>query len=128
MSYTIKNLREVEDSAVKFGFSETQEARFANEDLDAEDTGVSFHLVRPGKRQAFAHRHENAEEIYLVLSGSGRMKLDDDVIEVASMDAIRVAPDVARGFEAGPEGLELLAFGPRHEGDGELIHERFWND
>jgi mannose-6-phosphate isomerase-like protein (cupin superfamily) len=128
MSYTIKNLREVEDSAVKFGFSETQEARFANEDLDAEDTGVSFHLVRPGKRQAFAHRHEDAEEIYLVLSGSGRMKLDDDVIEVASMDAIRVAPAVARGFEAGPEGLELLAFGPRHEGDGELIHEGFWND
>jgi mannose-6-phosphate isomerase-like protein (cupin superfamily) len=105
-----------------------QEARFANEDLDAKDTGVSFHLVRPGKRQAFAHRHENAEEIYLVLSGSGRMKLDDDVIEVASMDAIRVAPTVARGFEAGPEGLELLAFGPRHKGDGELIHEGFWND
>jgi mannose-6-phosphate isomerase-like protein (cupin superfamily) len=126
MSYTIKNLRDVEDHAPKFGFSEVQEARFPREDLEAETIGLAFHVVRPGRRQAFAHRHEQAEEIYVVLSGSGRVKLEDDVHEVNPMDAIRVAPRVARAFEAGPEGLELLVFGPRHAGDGEILREDFW--
>jgi uncharacterized cupin superfamily protein len=126
MSYTIKNLRSVEDMAPKFGFSEVQEARFARGDLESETIGLAFHIVRPGKRQAFAHRHQQAEEIYVVLSGGGRIKLDGELCEVAEMDAIRVAPEVARAFEAGPEGLELLVFGPRHAGDGELLSEDFW--
>jgi mannose-6-phosphate isomerase-like protein (cupin superfamily) len=125
-SFTIKNLREVEDMAPRFGFSEVQEARFPREDLNSETVGLAFHLVRPGKRQAFAHRHQQAEEIYVVLSGSGRVKLGDDVREVHPLDAIRVAPEVARGFEGGPEGLELLVFGPRHAGDGEVLREEFW--
>ena len=123
MEYTIKNLREVEDQAPKFGFSEVQEARFPREDLESETIGLAFHLVRPGCHQAFAHRHEKAEEIYVVISGSGRMKLDDDVVDVGAMDAIRVAPNVARAFEAGPDGLEILAFGPRHAGDGEVLRD-----
>jgi mannose-6-phosphate isomerase-like protein (cupin superfamily) len=127
MSYTMKNLREVDDSAPKFGFSETQEARFAHRDLEARDTGLSYHVVRPGRRQAFGHRHENAEEVYVVLSGSGYMKLDDEILKIGPMDAIRVAPEVSRAFEAGEDGLEVLAFGPRHEGDGELVHD-FWAD
>lgn len=128
MSYSIKNLREIEDSAVKFGYSETQEARFARKDLGAEATGLAYHVLRPGKRQAFAHRHGEAEEIYVVLSGSGRIKLDDELADIGPMDAIRVAPRVARGFEAGDDGLEVLAFGPHHESDGELIKEGFWED
>src|SRR5947209_17663210 len=96
MDYAIKNLREVDDIAPKFGFSEVQEARFAREDLGSETIGLAFHIVRPGKRQAFAHRHEHAEEIYLVLAGRGRIKLDDKIHEIAPMDAIRVAPHVAR--------------------------------
>lgn len=123
MSYTIKNLRDVEDKAPEFGFDATQEARFAQYDLEAEATGISFQRVKPGCRQAFAHRHEGAEEVYVILSGSGRVKLDDAVEDVKAMDAIRVAPNVARQFEAGDEGLELLAVGPRHEGDGEIIKE-----
>jgi len=119
--YTLKNLTEIEDSAAKSGVGETQEARFANEALDAEDTGLSHHRVRPGKRQGFAHRHESAEEVYVVLTGSGRVKLDDDIVEIESLDALRVAPGVTRQFEAGPEGLEMVAFGPRHEGDGEVL-------
>src|SRR5437660_155342 len=99
MSYTIKNLREVENVAPKFGFEAVQEARFAHHELDAESTGLAFHIVKPGCRQAFAHRHEQAEEIYVVLSGSGRVKLDDEVREVRQMDAIRVAPAVTRSFE-----------------------------
>jgi len=119
--YTRKKLDEVEDSAPKFGFAEFQEARFATADLDAEDTGVSHHRVKPGKRQPFGHRHERAEEVYVVLSGSGRVKLDEEILELHELDAIRVAPGVTRAFEAGPQGIELLAFGPRCEGDGETV-------
>jgi mannose-6-phosphate isomerase-like protein (cupin superfamily) len=126
MSYTIKNLRQTEDKAPEFGLGETQEAHFVTGELGAETTGVSFHVIRPGRRQGFAHRHESAEEVYVVLSGAGRIKLDDETVEVAPFDAIRVAPEVTRGFEAGPGGLELIAFGPRHEGDGELVWEGFW--
>src|SRR6185503_17250812 len=102
-----------------------QEARFAFGDLDAEQTGVALEVVKPGKRHAFGHRHENAEEIYVVLSGEGRMRLDDEIIEVGPLDAIRVSPPVTRAFEAGADRLELLVFGPRHEGDGEIFPD-FW--
>lgn len=123
MSYTIRNLADVEDSAPKFGFESVQEARFATESLEAESIGFSFLRVKPNCRQAFAHRHENAEEVYVVISGSGRLKLDEAIEDVRRLDAVRVAPAVARQFEAGDEGLELLAFGPKRKGDGELIME-----
>jgi mannose-6-phosphate isomerase-like protein (cupin superfamily) len=119
--FTIKNLREVEDSAPKHGFGEVQEARFAQRDLGAERTGLSLHRVKPGKRQGFAHRHDEAEEVYVVLAGAGRMKVGDDVIEVGPLDAIRVAPTAVRAFEGGPDGLEVLAFGPHHPGDGAIV-------
>lgn len=125
MAYTHKNLKDVKDSAPDFGFGDHQEAHFATKDMEAENTGLSYHVVRPDQRQGFGHKHEKAEEIYVVLSGAGRAKLDEEIIELEPMDAIRVAPDVARAFEAGSEGLELLAFGPRHDGDGELVHD-FW--
>jgi mannose-6-phosphate isomerase-like protein (cupin superfamily) len=125
--YTLKKLTEVEDSAPRFGFEEVQEARFATDDLDAEDTGVSHHRVKSGRRQGFAHKHEDAEEVYVVLAGSGRVKLDDEIVEIEALDAIRVAPGVTRQFEAGPDGLELIAFGARHEGDGEIL-PGWWAD
>ena len=121
MPFTHINLDEVDDAAERFGFREVQEARFCNEALGSEQTGFSLHRIKPGKRQGFAHRHREAEEVYVVLSGSGRVKLDDEIVDVAALDAVRVAPGVVRQFEAGPEGLELLAFGPRHDGDGELL-------
>jgi mannose-6-phosphate isomerase-like protein (cupin superfamily) len=127
MDYTIKNLREVEDMAATQGFGEVQEARFAHGDLNAQQTGVSLQRVKPGKRHAFAHRHETAEEIYVVLSGSGRMKLDDQVEDVGPLDAIRVGPAVTRAFEAGDEGLELLAFSPRVQGDAEIVQDFSWD-
>jgi uncharacterized cupin superfamily protein len=125
--YALLNLRDAEDHAPKFGFSEVQEARFPGRELGAAQIGFAFHRVKPGKRQAFAHRHENAEEIYVVLSGSGRVKLGDDVQEIGPLDAIRVAPTVTRQFEADPDGLELIVFGPRHEADGEIVKEGFWD-
>jgi mannose-6-phosphate isomerase-like protein (cupin superfamily) len=122
MSWTKKGLTEVENSAPKFGFPD-REARFAFGDLEASDTGCAYFRFDPGQRSPFAHKHENAEEVYVVLSGGGRAKLDDEVVELQRLDALRVSPQVVRAFEAGNEGLELLAFGRRHEGDGELIHE-----
>jgi mannose-6-phosphate isomerase-like protein (cupin superfamily) len=83
--------------------------------------------VKPGKRQGFGHRHENAEEVYVVVSGSGRVKLDDEVVELKRLDAIRVSPEVMRQFEADDDGLEILAFGARHEGDGEIV-PGWWDD
>ena len=126
MSYTIKNLREVEDMAPRFGYDEVQEARFASKTLDAERTGLAFLRIKPGQRQAFAHRHDEAEEIYVILGGGGRLKLDDEIIDVRELDAIRIAPGVGRAFEAGEDGIEFLAFGQHHDKDGEILDDDFW--
>jgi uncharacterized cupin superfamily protein len=126
MDYVIKNLRDVEDMAPKFGLDAVQEARFAWRDLGAQDTGLSLHRVKPGQRQAFAHQHQHAEEIYVVIGGSGRIKLDDDVQNIHPLDAVRVAPTVKRAIEAGPDGIEFLAFGPHHENDAKVLEEEFW--
>lgn len=127
MTHTIKNLDEVEDMAAKHGLGEMGEARFCREDLDAEDTGLSHQRMNPGKRQSFGHRHKEAEEIYLVLSGSGRVKLDDEIVEVRRLDAVRVSPETTRAFEAGPEGLEFVVFGPHFSGDGEMV-QGWWTE
>ena len=127
MDYTIKNLREVEDMAAAQGFGDVQEARFAHGELGAEQTGVSLQRVKPGQRHAFAHRHKQAEEIYVVLSGTGRVKLDDEIKDVGPLDAIRVGPSVVRAFEAGDEGLDLLAFSPRAQGDAEIVEDFPWD-
>jgi mannose-6-phosphate isomerase-like protein (cupin superfamily) len=119
--FTHTKLTDVKDSAPEFGMGGVQEARFAKGDLDAERTGVSHHRLKPGKRTPFGHKHEEAEEVYVVIAGSGRMKLDDEIIEVERLDAIRVAPEVIRAFEADDEGIEVLAMGARHDGDGEVI-------
>jgi uncharacterized cupin superfamily protein len=126
-SFTIHKLTDTEDMAPKYGLDEQGEARFATGDLAAEQTGVSLQRLHPGKRQAFGHRHDDAEEIYVVITGSGRVKLDDEIEEIGTLDAIRVAPAVTRAFEAGPDGLQLLAFGPRRKGDSEVI-QGWWAD
>jgi mannose-6-phosphate isomerase-like protein (cupin superfamily) len=125
--FTHMKLTDVKDSAPEFGMEEVQEARFAKDDLDAEKTGVSHQRLKPGQRNPFGHRHEQAEEVYVVIGGSGRMKLDDEIIEVERLDAIRVSPEVIRAFEAGDEGIEVLAVGARHDGDGEVI-PGWWSD
>ena len=127
MNYTVKNLRDVQDAAPGAGVDATQEMRFAQRDLNAVRTGVGFMAVKPGRRQAIAHTHEEAEEVYVILSGTGRMKLDDDIVEVGPMDAIRIAPTVTRAVEGGPQGIEYLVFGQHHAGDGAIQPiEEFW--
>ena len=127
MSYAKTNLRAVNDSAAEHGLSETQEARFPRADLGAEQTGLNLLTVKPSKREAFAHRHQKAEEIYVVLSGSGRVKIEDEIVDIGPRDAIRVGPDQTRAFEAGPDGLEILAFSARAPGDAEMVRD-WWTD
>ena len=125
--FTHKKLTDVKDSAPEFGMGDVQEARFAKKDLDAEKTGVSHQRLKPGQRNPFGHKHEEAEEVYIVIAGHGRMKLGDEIIEVETLDAIRVSPEVIRAFEAGDDGIEVLAVGARHDGDGEVI-PGWWSD
>ncbi len=123
MAFTKTNLRDVKDDAVDFGIGEVQEARFAREDLDAEQTGLAYHRVKPGRRQSFGHRHQEAEEVHVILSGSGRVLIDEETVEVKPLDALRISPTSARIFEADDEGLEYVVFGPHHEGDGEILSD-----
>jgi mannose-6-phosphate isomerase-like protein (cupin superfamily) len=123
LPYTLLNLEDVDDAAPGNGFGHRWEARVARTALAAEQTGVTHFRLRPGMRSPFSHRHVNAEEIYVVIRGTGSVKLDDEIFTVGRLDAIRVAPRVARAFEAGPDGLELLAFGPHHERDGEPVDD-----
>jgi mannose-6-phosphate isomerase-like protein (cupin superfamily) len=126
MDYTIKNLRQTPDQAQAAGLSETLEAHFPREELGCETVGLSFQRIHPGKRQGFAHRHKLTEEVYVILSGSGRMLCGEEVLAVGPLDAIRVSPATVRAFEAGPEGLELLVFGPHCAGDGEMLQGHEW--
>lgn len=127
--FTLKNLMDVEDSAVKFGFSPALESRFARGDLETERVGVSYQRIAPDTRAPFGHHHRSQEEIYVILGGSGRAKLDDEIVELKPFDALRVASTVTRAFESGPDGLELLAFG---SGDGGLqdaeVVPGWWSD
>jgi mannose-6-phosphate isomerase-like protein (cupin superfamily)/quinol monooxygenase YgiN len=123
--YTHLNLNEVEDMAPRFGMGEQGEARFATRPLEARRTGLSHQRLRPGVRQAFGHHHQHAEEVFLVLAGSGRIKIDDEIEHVKPLDAIRVAPGSTRGFEAGPDGLEFVVFGAHHRGDA-VMDQAFW--
>jgi mannose-6-phosphate isomerase-like protein (cupin superfamily) len=128
--FTIKNLkRDVEDAAPKFGMAPDVEARFANSEMETSRLGISYQRLAPDARLPFGHKHSAQEEIYVVLEGSGRVKLDDELRDVTQWDAVRVGPDTVRSFEAGPEGLALLAVGAPFEGanDAELI-PGWWSD
>ena len=126
--YTIVNLMEIENGAVEGG--STLEARFARSHLDSDHIGVSHFRYAPDRRSSKGHSHREQEEVYLVLGGSGRVKLDDELIDVRPWDVVRVAPATVRGFAAGPEGLELLAIGSdRPEGgDGVQADAEWWGD
>jgi uncharacterized cupin superfamily protein len=123
--YAQINLAEIEDVAPANGFADRWQARAARTALGAQETGLTHFRLLAGKRSPFVHRHASAEEIYVILSGTGRLKLDDDFLDVRALDAIRIAPEVTRAFEAGSDGLEFLAFGPHHPGDGEPVDDEW---
>ncbi len=119
--YAIKNFDDIEPTG-----TDRIDGRFSRKFLDSTELGVSRWRYEPGTQSA-GHRHEVQEEVYTVINGSGRVKLDDEIIEIRQWDVIRVAPKVTRGFEAGPNGLEIIvAGGSKPEGgDGELV-EGHW--
>jgi mannose-6-phosphate isomerase-like protein (cupin superfamily) len=127
--YTLVNLKEVEDQAPNFGLSPNLEARMARVPLELEHFGVSYQRVAPNFRVPFGHTHKRQEEVYVVVSGSVRAKLDDEIVELKPWDAIRVPNDTTRGFEAGPEGAVLIAIGAPNTGPGDAdMVDGWWDD
>jgi uncharacterized cupin superfamily protein len=124
--YTVVNLKEVEDQAPKFGLSPQLEARMARVALGLEHSGVSYQRLAPDFRVPFGHKHKNQEEIYVLVNGSARIKLDDEVVELKPFDAVRVPKDTMRGFEAGPEGAEFIAIGAPNTGPGDADVVQDW--
>ncbi len=124
--YTIQNLKDVEDQAPNFGLSPQLEARMARVPLKLENFGVSYQRLGPNFRVPFGHKHKNQEEVYLVVSGSMRAKVEDEVVELKQWDALRVHKDTMRGFEAGPEGAEIIAVGAPNTGPGDAEMEQDW--
>jgi mannose-6-phosphate isomerase-like protein (cupin superfamily) len=125
-THTVVNLMEVEDQAPKFGYAPNLESRYARKSLELENSGLSHYRVAPGYRVPFGHRHTEQEEIYLVVSGSALVKLDDEILELAQWDAVRIPVGVMRSFGAGPDGAEILAFGAPNTDNADLEMEQDW--
>jgi mannose-6-phosphate isomerase-like protein (cupin superfamily) len=126
--YTKKNLREVENQAPKFGMPEELDARFARTPLGGETLGLSKFKLDPGFRIPFGHRHSGQEEVYVVVRGSGRVKVDDEIVELREWDAIRFDKDAMRNVEAGPEGIEYLAFSAGDDPADAEMTPGWWSD
>ena len=127
--YTKVNLKEVEDQAERFGLAPNVEARMARVALELEQSGVSYLRLAPNFRLPWGHTHKHQEEVYVLVSGSARMKLDDEVVDLKQWDAVRVPKDTMRGVEAGADGAELLAIGAPNTGPGDAnLAERWWSD
>jgi mannose-6-phosphate isomerase-like protein (cupin superfamily) len=125
--YAIVNLLEIDDSVG--GRVPGLEGRFGRKHLGSRDIGVSHFRWAPDVRSPNSHSHREQEEAYVVVAGSGRVRLDDTIRDIARWDVIRVAPEVVRGFEAGPDGLELIAIGgPKPEGGDGVLSDTPWPD
>jgi uncharacterized cupin superfamily protein len=130
VSFTLRNLREdVEDVGSNFDGPPDLEFRMATGALGLENSGLSYQRVPPGYRFPYGHTHETQEEVYVVVRGGGRMKVDDEIVDLAEWDAVRVAPGAWRGYEAGPDGLEILVIGAPNLGEdprGDVEGRRDW--
>jgi mannose-6-phosphate isomerase-like protein (cupin superfamily) len=127
--YTKLNLKEdVEDQAPKFGMPEL-EFRMARVALELESSGVTYMRIEPNFRLPFGHTHNVQEEVYVLVSGSARLKLDDDVIDLKPFDAVRIHRETMRNLEGGPEGAELIAIGAPNTGPGDgPMTQGWWQD
>jgi mannose-6-phosphate isomerase-like protein (cupin superfamily) len=125
--YTIINLKEIDNSAGEY--APDLEAYFGRTHLDSEHLGVSYFRYGPGFRSGIGHSHREQEEVYVVVNGSGRIKLNDDIVELRQWDVVRVAPATVRALEGGPDGLEFIAIGAdRPEGGDGVRAENWWAD
>jgi quercetin dioxygenase-like cupin family protein len=126
--YTIVNMNEVEDQAPKFGFAPHLESRFARSSLGLEQSGIGHFRIAPNFRIPFGHSHSEQEEIYVVLRGSGRLKLDDKVLDLRELDAVRIGAGTWRNLEGGPEGMEVLAYGAAEDNADVEMKQGWWTD
>ena len=127
--YTHLNLKEVEDQAPKFDMSPDLEFRSARVPLEMENAGMSYLRVAPNFRVPFGHHHNVQEEVYVLIEGSAKLKLDDDVIDLKPLDAVRIHPETMRNFEGGPDGAVLIAFGAPNTGPGDgPMTDGWWMD
>ena len=124
--YTKTNIKELDNSAAQFGL-EGFEARFARKAMGLDQFGFSYQKFGPSWRQPFGHVHSGQEEVYLVLSGGGRIKIDDEIVDLVQWDAVRVPGGVTRQLESGADGLEIIAIGGNPTGDAEMIQD-WWTD
>jgi mannose-6-phosphate isomerase-like protein (cupin superfamily) len=128
MTHTTKNLRQVENMAPKFDMPKEMEARFARSDLEGETLGLTLMTLAPKFRIPFGHKHEGQEEVYVIVRGSARVKVDDEIVELGQWDAIRFGKDTMRNVEAGPEGVEYLAFGAGDDPQDAEMAPAWWDD
>ena len=130
MPFTLANVKnDPEDLGSKFDGAPGLEFRAATKTLELEESSLTYQHVPPGYRFPYGHTHEKQEEVYVVVRGSGRMKIDDEIVELEEWDAVRVPPGTWRGYEAGPEGLGLLVIGAPNLGDdprGDVEGRRDW--
>jgi mannose-6-phosphate isomerase-like protein (cupin superfamily) len=126
--YTKTNLRRVEDQAPKFGMPSELHARFARTPIEGETLGLSLFSLEPNFRIPFGHKHASQEEVYVVVSGSGRVKVGDEIVELAQWDAIRFDKDTMRAVEAGPDGIEYVAFGAGEDPSEVEMDQGWWTD
>jgi mannose-6-phosphate isomerase-like protein (cupin superfamily) len=124
--YTKINLKDVEDQAPRFGLAPHIEARMARVPLELENFGLSYQRLAPNFRMPFGHKHKRQEEVYVVVSGNVRVKLGDEVVDLQQWDAVRVPNETMRGFEAGPDGAEVIAIGAPNTGPGDADMEQDW--
>jgi uncharacterized cupin superfamily protein len=126
--YTKQNLRKVENQAPKFGMPSELEARFARTALGGESLGLSLFRLAPGFRIPFGHKHVGQEEVYVIVQGSGRIKVEDEIVAVGQWDAIRFDKDTMRDVEAGPDGIEYVAFGAGDDPSEVEMAQNWWDD
>ncbi len=119
--YTIINLRELENMALRYGHGTDMEARFATKPLQLKESGLGFQKIHPGRTIPFKHKHAHQEEVFIVVAGSGKIHLDDEPVELKAWDAVRVPPEVVRTIEAGPDGLEMIIVGAPYDGTNDAI-------
>jgi mannose-6-phosphate isomerase-like protein (cupin superfamily) len=124
--YTRTNLRDVENAAPKFQMPSEMEARFARTPIEGKTLGLSLFTLAPGFRIPFGHKHVSQEEVYVIVRGSGRIRVEDEIVDVGQWDAIRFDKDTMRAVEAGPDGIEYVAFGAGEDALEVEMSPDFW--
>jgi mannose-6-phosphate isomerase-like protein (cupin superfamily) len=127
--YTHINLKDVEDQAPNFGLAPDLEARMARVPLGLENSGVTYLRIAPGFRLPFGHKHKQQEEVYVLVNGSARIKIQDEVRDLKQWDAVRLHRDTVRSFEAGGDGAEFIVIGAPNTGPGDAeVIQGWWGD